>query len=301
MKKIITFFFLFGTVALGAQELKVSSGQAPQQAVFAQPFTLTYTVEHEPNAVPQLQEESLSSDFAIQHQQTTTPTPSTTDYQLTVFPFALGKSTFTATFTAQSGEKMLSQEAQPVYITVKPASTFRDKDLREIRAPQAPYSWWIWLWILLALAALFCICYVWYKRLQEKPLHVVQPEDHRPADEIALSKIDALLNSGLWEQKQYKIFYITLSDILREYLWRRFQLDTFADTSAELLRRAKYKQHLLPLLYPLKDFLNSSDLVKFANVTPEEAVRNKDIQILREIITETSPKEIVPTPQEDAK
>lgn len=297
MKKTAILFFLLITCSLGAQELSVPSVQAPEQAVFAKPFTLTYRVQHAPGVTPQLQEDTLSPDFAIQ-QHVTTPTPETTDFQLIVFPFALGKSTFTATFVAQTDEKELSQEAEPLYITVKPAITFRDKDLREIRAPQAPHSWWMWLWVAVAIVVLAYVIYAWYKRLKESPLRVMQEEDHRPADEIALSKIDALLNSGLWEQKQYKIFYITLSDILREYLWRRFQLDTFADTSSELLRRAKTRQHLQPLLYPLKDLLNSSDLVKFANVTPEEVVRNKDIQILREIITETSPKEIVPAPKE---
>ena len=301
MKKLGIFLFLLLTGSLGAQELSVSSNMPVDKAVFAKPFTLTYTLKHTPGATLQLQEDSLSPDFAIQRQQISTPTPDSTDYQLTVFPFSLGKSTFTATFVAQIGEKELSQAAQPIYITVSQAATFRDKDLREIRAPRAPRSWWAWLWVALAPAVLGYIAYLWHKRLQKNSLQIVKEDDHRPADEIALSKIDALINSGLWEQHQYKIFYITLSDILREYLWRRFRLDTFADTSAELLRRVKSQKMLQPLLNSLKDFLASSDLVKFANFTPEEMVRNKDIQLLREIITETSPKEIVPTAQEGTK
>ena len=116
---------------------------------------------------------------------------------------------------------------------------------------------------------------------------------------IALSKIDALLNSGLWEKEEYKLFYISLSDILREYLWRQFKIDASADTSAELLRRVKNMPQMAPFLYQLRDFLSSGDLVKFAKAVPNEQIRNKDIQILREIIVETSPKEIL-TDKEEA-
>ena len=293
MKKLAGLLFVLFTLPLTAQEISVVNGSAPETATLARPFTLTYSVVHDAAAPVQLAEDSLSPDFDIQKKATSNPKPTTTVFDLTVFPFALGKSTFTATFVSNIDGKAVSQQAKPIYITVKPASTFKDKKLREIRAPHAPNGLWKWLLVVLAVFALLYILYLWRRKLQEDPyLRLQQQEDHRPADEIALSKIDALINSGLWEGRQYKVFYITLSDILREYLWRRFELDASADTSADLLRHAKYKQHLLPLLYPLKDLLTSMDLVKFAKVVPEESVRNKDIQILREIITETSPKEI---------
>ena len=84
---------------------------------------------------------------------------------------------------------------------------------------------------------------------------------------IALSKIEALLQSGLWEQQEYKLFYITLSDIFREYLWRRFHLDTSSDTSAELLRRVKNMPQMAPLMYQVRDFV-STETVKFSKVIP---------------------------------
>ena len=127
------------------------------------------------------------------------------------------------------------------------------------------------------------------------------PVDNRPAHVIALAKIDALVDSGLWENKQYKVFYITLSDILREYLQRAFGLDVSADTSAELLRRIKTVQPLVPLSQALRSFLSSGDLVKFAKVVPSEQTRNQDVTALREIITQTTPKPVPPAPHVEVK
>ena len=82
-------------------------------------------------------------------------------------------------------------------------------------------------------------------------------QDNRPAHVIALSQLDALIDSGLWENKQYKVFYITLTDILRTYLQRAFGLDVSADTSAELLRRIKTQPQLSTYVQSLRAFLAS--------------------------------------------
>lgn len=302
MKKIFSFLILAVLSPLAAQELNLVEKNAPEKVTFAQPFTLSYGVSHTPDYQVKVDEQSLSRDFEIQTQSVQQNSAGTATFTFTVLPFTLGKSTFTATFLLIQNGKTAATLKEPVYITVSPAKTFNDKNFREIRAPQIPAGWLTWLLAALAALAFITVVYVWRKKMQEKSLSVHQaPEDTRPSDEIAFSKIDALLNSGLWEQQQYKLFYITLSDILREYLWRRFQIDASADTSAELLRRIKNIPEISPLLFALRSFLNSGDLVKFAKAVPEEDVRNKDVQILRKIIRETSPKEILPAGQEGAK
>lgn len=291
---IFTLVFLAALAPLGAQELSLVEKTAPGSVPFAQPFALQYRFSHTPGYTIELDKDSLSKDFEIKDQAVRQDSPGTATFDFTVFPFALGKSTFTAAFLLTQNGQISRTLEEPVYINVTPAKTFNDKNFREIRPPEIPASRLAWLLAALAAVALAGVLYAWYKKTREKALSVRhEPEDTRPSDEIALSKIDALLNSGLWEQREYKLFYITLSDILREYLWRQFHIDASADTSAELLRRVKNMPAMAPLLYALRDFLNSGDLVKFAKAVPEEAVRNKDIQLLRQIIRETSPKETV--------
>lgn len=303
MKK---FFFPFLLVCLltplAAQELSLIEKQVPKRITFARPFALQYDFSHTPGYRVELDEASLSPDFEIKDRAERQNSPGTVTFDFTVLPFALGKSTFTATFVLTQNGKTAAKAEDETFITVTPAKTFDDKNFREIRPPQIPAGWLTWLLAALAALALAGVLWFWYKKTQEKSLAVLQQqaEDNRPSDEIALSKIDALLNSGLWEQRHYKLFYITLSDILREYLWRQFKIDASADTSAELLRRVKNMPAMAPLLYALRSFLSSGDLVKFAKAVPEEAVRNKDIQLLRKIIRETSPKETLLPPKEDA-
>ena len=225
----------------------------------------------------------------------TRQSPGTVSYDFTAVPFALGKSTFTVTFVLSQNGKAVAQSEQAAPIEVTPVRFFNDKKLREVRPARVPPGWLTWLLALFFLAALIYVIYYWIQRAKESPLHLkAEKEDPRPCHEIALSKIDLLLNSGLWERKEYKLFYITLCDILREYFWRQFRIDTSADTSVELLRRAKNVPALQPLLTTLKDFLNSGDLVKFAKAEPTEPTRNKDIQAVRQIVRETTPKP--PTP-----
>ncbi len=292
MRKIGVFLLLAVSILcaeMRAQELQITEVHAPQKTPFAQPFSVKYHLSGATENPITVDEASFSPDFEITQTQFSRPDPQTAVYDFSVLPFTLGASTFTVTFQTEQDGKEISVPAQPVQIEVTPVKVFNDTKWREIRSPRVPASWW-WLIVVLLLAGGIVWAVRWWQARKDRALAIQLEEDLRPCDEIALSKIKALLDSGLWEKRSYKLFYITLSDILREYLWQKFRLDVSADTSAELLRRAKTIEPLQPLLVDLKDFLNSGDLVKFAKVEPEESIRNKDVSILREIVVETSPR-----------
>ena len=293
---------LFLAPFLPAQEISVVEQRAPQTVPFAQPFALQFVLSHTPGYAVTLDEDSLSDDFTITQSSWTENSPGTGTYDFTVMPFVLGKSTFTVTFRLEQDGQAVASAPQELFIDVSKVKTFDDPNLREIRPPHVPFGWLTWLAVLLALAALGAVGYIWYRRLHTRALHVSAAElDTRPGNVIALSKIDALLDSGLWENQQYKLFYITLSEILREYLWRQFHVDASADTTAELLRRVKNMPQMKPLMSDLREFLSSGDLVKFAKAVPSVAVRDRDITLLRQIITETAPKELAPGADKEEK
>ena len=296
MKKIISviIYLLMCAGISNAQELSVTKAQVPQQVSFARAFPVRYELSHTPGYQVEVDPDSLSKDFEITHMDVDQLSDQTDLYNFTVVPFALGKSTFTVTFLLTQDGQTAAQAAQETPVEITPVKIFNDNKWREIRPARVPPGWLWWGLFILFLAALGYVIYNWRKRTSSDALRLNGQVDPRSCDEIALSKIDALVNSGLWERKAYKLFYITLTDILREYLQQQFQTDTSADTSSELLRRMKKISVMQPLLMPLKDFLTSGDLVKFAKAEPEEAVRNKDIQILREIVRETTPKEEPP-------
>ena len=292
MKKLFFLFFTL-TVALGlqAQEVSITEQQVPAQVSFAQPFDVRFEVAHTPGYNLQLDKDSLPKDFTLTHEQLENPTAQTSTYQLTFLPFTLGVSTFTAVniqLQDNQGQVVAQTASKNAEIDVKPVQFYKEKTLRDIRPPYIPWGSFTWLMCLLALIALIWVLRHFTRRVKQDRALLQQEQDNRPADVIALSKIRILLQSGLWEKAQYKAFYIELGDILREYFWRRFHLDVSSDTSAELLRRARQVEALKPLLQGLRDYLSSSDLVKFAKVVPSQNTMQQDVKTVEHLVRTTS-------------
>ncbi|MBR3632688.1 MAG: hypothetical protein IKN49_06515 [Elusimicrobiaceae bacterium] len=300
MKKFIFYLlFLFSPALMWAQSLDITAQQLPQEGLFAQPIDMHIELAHTPGYTVQVETDSIPEGFTLSNQTQEVLSPGTVAYDLTVLPFTLGVSTFTAVnfqLLTKDGQVLATTSTQPQMITVKPVQYFKDKTLRDIRPPYIPTNW---IWWLLCLLTLILIIYVarrfWKDTRKQTPLAQEIP-DNRPADVIALSKIQLLLQSGIWEQAEYKLFYIELGNILREYYWRRFRLDVSSDTSAELLRRARTVPEMEPVLQLLRSYLNSADLVKFAKVTPSAETMHHDVFSLQSIVKKTTP--IPQNPQE---
>ena len=145
---------------------------------------------------------------------------------------------------------------------------------------KAPIWWWgIFRWVLLAVllagvgvAGYYLITYLQRRKLEEAGNEVVT-EPLRPAEEVALEKLDAIKEKKIWQQGQVKEYYTQLTDVVREYIARRFEVSSVEQTSDETLRDIR------PLLSERKDLydqlrkmLTLADLVKFAkwNTTPDE-------------------------------
>ncbi len=293
MKKYILWSGLFTVpFLLNAQGLTVLQPEIPTKVPFAKPFAAQAVLAHPAGETVQLVQDSVPTEFAITHAALNSLAPDRTQADLTVIPLTLDKSTFTVSFALRTNPKEVATIQTP--ITITPVQLFKDKELKEIRSPKRPIDWVLWGCILLALIALICLLVWWIRRVQKDAALLAAEQDNRPPHIIALSQIDKLVDSGLWEKKEYKLFYITLTDILRTYLQKAFGLDVSADTSAELLRRIKTKAQFNAFVQGLREFLSSGDLVKFAKAEPTETTRNQDITFLRHFITQTSPK---PQPQ----
>lgn len=294
MKKLFFTFLLFlPALGLPAQQLDFTAQQVPAEVSFAQPFDVHFELAHTPGYTPQLDKDSLPEGFTLTAEKQEARSPGTVSYDLTFMPFTLGASTFTAVnvwLTDARGDILARAASEPKQITVKPVQFFKDKTLRDIRPPYIPSGWLSWVLGALALGAAYYGLRRWWRRWRNRARQAQDRPDTRPADIIALSKIQILLQSGLWENAQYKLFYSELGEILREYFWRRFGLDVSSDTSAELLRRARHVPELASQLPSLRDYLNSSDLVKFAKLTPATPAMQRDVQAVQQLVQATAPR-----------
>ena len=148
-------------------------------------------------------------------------------------------------------------------------------DIKDIE--KAPIYWWgILRWILLVLTVigLFVGAYygvLWYRKHFLKEEEVIEPELLRPADEVALEKLDEIKAQKIWKDGKVKEYQTELTDVVREYIGRRFDVQSTEKTSDETLRAMK------PLIdkelfAKLSKMLQLADLVKFAkwHTTPDE-------------------------------
>jgi len=148
-------------------------------------------------------------------------------------------------------------------------------DIKDIE--RAPIWWWgIIRWILLGLliAGLAVGGYFlwrWIESKRKPEEEEINPELLRPADEVALEKLDEIKAAKIWKDGKVKEYQTELTDVVREYIGRRFDVHSTEKTSDETLREMK------PLLEKdlfdrLKSMLQLADLVKFAkwHTTPDE-------------------------------
>ena len=167
-------------------------------------------------------------------------------------------------------------------------------DIKDIE--KAPIYWWgILRWILLALAVigLFVGAYYgvqWYRKHFLREEEVIEPELLRPADEVALEKLDEIKAQKIWKDGKVKEYQTELTDVVREYIGRRFDVQSTEKTSDETLRAMK------PLIdkelfAKLSKMLQLADLVKFAkwHTTPDE--NEQALSTAYEFVNET--KEVI--------
>ena len=171
---------------------------------------------------------------------------------------------------------------------------------------RAPIWWWgIFRWVLLALGialALAGIGYLVYwlsgkRKPKEEPIN---PELLRPADEVALEKLDAIKIAKIWRDGKVKEYHTDITDVVREYIGRRFNVQSTEKTSDETLRELKpilLKDEGLQVTGDGKDLytklskmLQLADLVKFAKWTTTPDENESALSTAYEFVRETTPQ-----------
>ncbi len=159
---------------------------------------------------------------------------------------------------------------------------------------KAPVWWWgVMRWVLLAIGIIgiavglyYLIRFLHKRRTQQKePATIV--EDTRPAEEIALERLNVIKEQKIWQQGRTKDYYTELTDTLRDYMARRFDITTQENTSAEIL--AQIKQLIgKDLFTSLKQALMLADLVKFAKWIPQTEENEQALRFAYRFVEQTT-------------
>ena len=164
---------------------------------------------------------------------------------------------------------------------------------------RAPIWWWgILRWVLLALLIIglgiggwFLYKWVMKRKAMEKGEYV-EPEVKRPAEEVAIEKLDKIKEEKIWQQGRQKDYHTELTDAVREYIAGRYGISSQEQTSSEILTDMRPVLKTRKDLYDmLAQMLKLADLVKFAKWNPLPDENEQSLRSAYEFVKETTPAE----------
>jgi hypothetical protein len=182
-------------------------------------------------------------------------------------------------------------QTDKIYLTVKSVAEGEEKsDIRGIKGVVAlPKKVMRWVFLALVLLVVFLIFYLFNKRRIVLPKIVTEPE--LTNEEEALMKLNRLFDSDLVRNGKIKEYYLRLSEILRSYFEKRFQIPAVEATTFEIQRSLKTKEVDQSLREQINEVLEAADLAKFAKWKPEPAQIVQIQQKSKQLIELSRPKE----------
>lgn len=186
-------------------------------------------------------------------------------------------------------EGELTSDPLPITVRSVLAADQDDLELRDIKAEvrdfvRGPLAglWPAAVAAILGLAVAALALFMARRRRGEAVQPVIT------ADEWARARMDELQRAGLVEQGRVHEFYVRLSDIVRQYLERRFDLMAPERTTEEFLHEARAGTVLsLDHKDLLTGFLRAADMVKFALHEPSASESDVALAAARLFVDET--------------
>ena len=178
-------------------------------------------------------------------------------------------------------------------ITVKTVEVDTTLAIKDIKAPlTVPLTWQeilMYAFIALLIIGFFFLGVYLWKRRKKTVSPLIPKIPSRPAHELALEALKKTEEEKLWQQGLFKLYHSNVSDILREYIERSFDINALELTSDETLERIRRKKLDHGLLVKLASVLQTADLVKFAKLLPMPDENDKSMRNAYDFINGTRP------------
>ena len=184
-------------------------------------------------------------------------------YQLPALKYVVGKDTFRT--------NRIALKVMPVNVdTLRTVHDFKPVE----QPPFKIYDWlpdfitdyyWVYF-LLLLLVALALVVYILWKKREKLPF--IAPKPQLPPYEEAIMRLNELKERKLWQSGQEKSYYTELTDILRNYIDRRFGINAVEMTSSQLLSILRSHEEAKGVYAYMNQILEIADFVKFASYRP---------------------------------
>jgi len=309
---LLTVTLLAGTVlAQGESEVVVSAEVDRQTITVGDRIVYTVRAGHDKDLVvdfPQLA--STWGDFEVLSQRPLQPGKGSqgrviTGKEYVITAFTVGEHTTSPLRVSYLDRQGQTQEIEtdPIRITVTSVLTGTEGvtstlDIRDLK-PQAElprdWSWLLWAGLAGLALALAILTLLWFMARRRKRARAAAPTavvDLHPPEEIAYEELERIAGLQLVEQGHFKEHYTLTADCLRRYAEGIYGIPAMDRTSEEFyvaLRRARVDGQQVGLF---KDFLDESDLVKFARYVPPVEEAQEAVPRAWHIVDVTKPERV---------
>lgn len=210
-------------------------------------------------------------------------------YSLPAFTFKYKKQNSNKTIRTQAIKIAVSDVDAPPEAGIRP-----NKEILDV-----PFTWkeaipYI-IRALLFLTLLLIGVYVLYRTITRKKEEAAYVAPPPPAHEIALAKIQALKKTKMWqEDDKIKGFYSELTDILREYIEKRYKFPALESTTDEIVDDLRKETDISKgLRGRMQTLFSMADLVKFAKAKPPTENHLQGLKDAEAFVQHTKQKEEV--------
>lgn len=198
-------------------------------------------------------------------------------------------------YTTPTGErgKLSSQPIRIVVESVKPNDV---QDIKPIKSPVGmSFDWRLYYkWGGLLLLVAGAGGYFWWRKrrfgVTEEGIAYTGPP--RPAHLIAYEELERIAGLMLIEKGQIKRYYTELSEVIRRYIGRRYAVGTMELTTNEIVEEMEEVGVEGEHISLFREFLEESDLVKFAKYLPRRERVKEAIVWARSLVERTKSEEI---------
>jgi hypothetical protein len=172
-------------------------------------------------------------------------------------------------------------------------------DIKDIKPPMdAPWRFEDYLPYFIAVFVLLMLVvgYEYYRVTKKKKkdiladVKVVIPPHHE-----ALTALRALEEKKLWQQGLVKQYYSEVTEIIRLFFEKRWNIIALELTTYEILVQMKHIPEALKVWNEMESFFTTADLVKFAKYKPSPAEHENEMHTAYEIVHVMAPKPPVKT------
>lgn len=167
--------------------------------------------------------------------------------------------------TSQQGFGVDKELAQSM---LKDEGLYEQKNLPFIFAEIKDYA--IYGTIALIIIGLLVWLLVWYMRNKwQGRERVAKPAPKFPPHVLAIKALEELKNRKLWQDGKHKLYYSSLTEILRVYIDGRWDIGALEMTTDEIISALRDVELPHQSRSALVAILRTADMVKFAKATPD--------------------------------